>query len=238
MTELRIAAGEQRTILTSAVEPDVTYQIGAGADVTIISIIDSESAGVRLAYLAAEANLRWFTFILGGKVSLEVGTYHDGRAASSQHNALFFGSDHDRFIMNFWSEHNAEQTSGHILTHGVLFDQAYSHFKGNVHILAGGRQTSATLTEHALLLGERARSSAVPQLQIEHNEVQVSHSVSTSRIDEEQLFYLTSRGLTAIEARRLIVRGFLNTIIEQTPDASIQGSLREMIEEKLIQATP
>lgn len=228
-----IAARQQRIILTSAAEPEVTYQIGADAQVHIISIIAADTVSRRCAELGEHASVHWSTIVLGGNVQQEIVTRHDGRGATSQHDGLFFGMNHDHFALNFWSEHRAEETTGHIVVHGVLFENAYTDFKGNVRILATGRHTTASLTEHTLLLGQRARSDSVPQLEIANNEVQAQHSSSTTRVDEEQLFYLASRGLEHAEAQRLIVRGFLNDIIDRVPDASVQESIRRDIETKL-----
>lgn len=234
MQHEQIQAGEQRVILASGAEPAVEYTVGPAAVVKIISIISTDSTSVRSAHVGAGATLEWYTIILGGHVQQEIVTYHDGRAARSRHLGLFFGSDHDHFNLKYWSEHQAEQTTGHILTHGVLFEQAYADFMGNIRIARTGHGTDASLTEHTLLLGKRARSDSVPQLEIATNDVQVKHSAATTRVDDEQLFYLTSRGVERAEAQRLIVRGFLNDIIDQVPDASLRQTIQDQIEKKLV----
>lgn len=233
MNKVLIAAGTQQIILTSVNEPEVEYMIDADAHVKIISVISTDVTSVRHAHVSERASVEWYTIILGGKVSQEIATFHDGVAARSQHSGLFFGMNHDHIAMNYWSEHQAPNTVGHILIHGVLFEQAYADFKGNVRITPTGHQTDASLTEHTILLGKRARSDSVPQLEIATNDVKVTHSSAMTRVDEEQLFYLASRGIARDEAQRLIVRGFLNDIIDQLPDESLQQSVRADIEVKL-----
>lgn len=237
MHQVRIPFDEQRVIITSPVESDVEYRIEEGARATIISVINADDTSVRHAYLAERASVEWFSFLLAGKVAQEIITFHEGRESQSQHHGVFFGTNHDRFIMQYWSEHTAENTVGHILTHGVLFEQAYSDFKGNIRIHKTARHTDASLIEQSLLLGNRARSDSVPQLEIATNDVQARHSSSMTRIDEEQLFYLTSRGVEHSEAQRLIVRGFLAEIIDILPDDQLQKTIWQEIEDKLSYVT-
>jgi Fe-S cluster assembly protein SufD len=157
-----------------------------------------------------------------------------GDGASSYHYGLCFGKAHDRFAMNYWSEHVAQATTGHILVHGALFGQSYADFKGNIKIAQTGHKTVASLTEHVLLLGDRARSDAIPQLEINTNDVQAAHSAAATKIDAEQLFYLASRGIPTADGQQLIVRGFLEDIIAHLPDGGLQDEVRKQIDHHLL----
>lgn len=235
MLQEKISAGETKIIITSANEAAVEYDVGENATVHIISIITQAAVGVRRARLQAGAKAYWYTILLGGgQVEQEISTHHLGNGAQSYHYGLCFGKAYDRFIMNYWNEHSAAQTTGHILVHGALFGSAYAAFKGNIKISQAGHKTAASLTEHVLLLGDRARSAAIPQLEINTNDVQVAHSAAATKIDAEQLFYLASRGISAAAGKAMIVRGFLEDIITQLPDSGLQSEVRKNIEQNLL----
>lgn len=231
-----IPARDTRIIMTSASEPVVEYQVDEQATAHIISVVSQDMVSQRRAVVAAGAQVYWYTILLGGKVEQEISTQHLGAGASSYHYGLCFGQAHDRFTMNYWNEHTATDTTGHILVHGVLFGQAYADFKGNIKIAQTGHKTAASLTEHVLLLGDRARSDAIPQLEINTNDVQAAHSAAATKIDEEQLFYLASRGIPTEQAQNMIVRGFLEDIIAHLPDSGLQTEVRKQIDHQLLYA--
>ena len=83
-----------------------------------------------------------------------------------------------------------------------------------------------------MILSKKARADAIPGLEIETNEVRATHSASVSQIDEEQVFYLESRGLTQSEARKLIILGFLHPAVERIPSRNVRAAIQYLIEEK------
>lgn len=169
-----------------------------------------------VAHLQTDSVIRWHSAIMGGNVECEIITNHLGDGSSSEHRGIFVGHQSDKFLLNYWSQHDGKQTTGSITIHGVLYDSAYCDFKGNIKIKPTAQQTVASLTEHTLLLGDRARSDAIPQLDIQTNAVQVTHSSGMSRIDQEQLFYCASRGIPPTQAEQMIVAGFLEECIHDT----------------------
>lgn len=234
LTRETIGAGETRIIMTSPHEAEVEYDVAAGATAHIISVLSQDSRSVRRARLQTDAQVFWYTIMLGGTIDQEISTHHMGAGSSSYHYGLCFGQAHDRFTMNYWNEHVANATTGHILVHGALFGQSYADFKGNIKIAQTGHKTAASLTEHVLLLGNRSRSDAIPQLEINTNDVQAAHSAAATKIDEEQLFYLASRGIPTAEGQQMIVRGFLEDIIAHVPDAGLQDEIRKQIDQQLL----
>jgi Fe-S cluster assembly protein SufD len=95
------------------------------------------------------------------------------------------------------------------------------------------QQTDAYQSTHSLLLGANARSDALPILEIEADDVRCKHGSTTGRVDDEQLFYLMSRGLSRQEAQRMIVQGFLETVITEFPVEGVQEHIRLAIEERI-----
>jgi Fe-S cluster assembly protein SufD len=88
-----------------------------------------------------------------------------------------------------------------------------------------------------LLLSDGARADSVPNLEIETGEiVGAGHASTTGRFDDEQLFYLMSRGIAVEDARRLVVRGFFNEIVSEIGNADIQDRLMTRIDQELEKA--
>lgn len=213
-------------ILIDGSQPLVELTVAPHKELDAVVILQGNTTVKCVATLQQHSTIRWHSAILGGQVQCEIVTKHLGEDSHSDHTGIFVGHKHDQFLLNYWSEHVGAQTSGHITVHGVLFDAAYSDFKGNVKITPSGRQTVGSLTEHTLLLGDKARSDAIPQLDIQTNAVQVTHSSGMSRIDQEQLFYCASRGIPPAQAEQMIVAGFLAECIN---DQAIKQLCTKMI---------
>ncbi len=198
-----------KQILIDGTEPEVQIDCAPNEQIDVLIVLKGDAVVKCRATLQAHSQLRWHSLILGDKVQCEVFTDHLGEGSSSNHMGVFIGRNHNNYKLNYHSVHRAAHTTGHIKIHGVLFDAAYADFKGNIVIEQTAHDTNATLNEHTILLGDKARSDSIPQLDIQTSAVKAAHSSGMSRIDEEQLFYCASRGLSPEESAQLIVRGFL-----------------------------
>lgn len=127
----------------------------------------------------------------------------------------------------------ARHSVGHILQHGVIMDKATLTFNGIGHILKGAKGADAQQESRVLMLSDDARGDANPILLIDENDVTAGHAASVGQVDEEQLFYLTSRGIPRERAERLVIRGFLGAVISEIPVAHIRQELVETIDHKL-----
>lgn len=105
--------------------------------------------------------------------------------------------------------HQAPHTRANTTLRGVARDQAQVRFVGRIIIDEDCGDTNSFLTERILLLSDQAKAEAVPDLEIKTDDVKCSHAASISRIPEEHLFYLMSRGISRREAEELIIEGFL-----------------------------
>lgn len=107
--------------------------------------------------------------------------------------------------------HQAPHTRANTILKGVARDKSKLRFVGRIIIDSGCPDTNSFLTERVLLLSDTAQAETVPDLEIESDDVKCSHAASISRIPEEHLFYLMSRGLVREQAEQLIIEGFLQT---------------------------
>lgn len=143
-------------------------------------------------------------------------------ASGSQTQAI------DTKVTNF-----ANHTTGLISQHGVAMDKATLTFNGIGQIVKGARHAEAQQESRVLMLSDKARGDANPILLIDENEVVAGHAASIGQVDPEDLFYLTSRGLTKEVAERLVIRGFLGSVISEIPVKEVREELVETIEGKL-----
>jgi Fe-S cluster assembly protein SufD len=110
---------------------------------------------------------------------------------------------------------------------GVLKDIAQSSFEGKIFVRPVAQKTEAYQLNHNLLLSEGAIANAKPNLEIFADDVKASHGATFSQVDEEQLFYLKSRGLSSMDATQLLIRGFMQEMIDQIPIASVRHGVEK-----------
>lgn len=113
------------------------------------------------------------------------------------------------YEINLLSAHKVGKTRCRVDVKGVVRGGARVKVKGLVKIAEGARGSDSFLSMKLLLLDDKSTAVAEPELEIENNEVKASHSASVGMIDEEQLFYLETRGISRMEAENLIIKGFL-----------------------------
>lgn len=116
----------------------------------------------------------------------------------------------DRIDVEVIIHHQAPHTCARTTLKGVARDQAQLKFTGRIIIDEDCGDTNSFLTERILLLSDQAKAEAIPDLEIKTDDVKCSHAASISRIPEEHLFYLMSRGISRTKAEKILVEGFLN----------------------------
>jgi len=141
-----------------------------------------------------------------------------GRGAKLNLVGAFFLADKNEVKLNVNIDHIAPDTNSDTLIKSVLTDRAVGRFYGLVSIKKGAKNTDTFFREDALLLSDTAKAEAIPSLEIDENEVKAGHASTVGPVDEEQLFYLMSRGITRKEAESLVVKGFLFPVLEKLSD--------------------
>lgn len=125
-------------------------------------------------------------------------------------------------------------TIGHILQHGVILSRSTLTFNGIGHIIKGAKGSDAQQESRVLMLSTKAKGDANPILLIDDNDVTAGHAASVGRVNQEQLYYLMSRGLPKKVAERLVIRGFLGPVLAAIPSKMIEEQLKATIERKLV----
>ena len=119
---------------------------------------------------------------------------------------------------------------GNILQHGVILEKGTLTFNGIGHIIKGAKGADAQQESRVLMLSDQARSDANPILLIDENDVTAGHAASIGQMDPEDMYYLMSRGLDKATAERLVVRGFLGSVIVEIPVKEVRDEMIENID--------
>src|SRR4029079_10442103 len=188
----------------------------------------------RRATIGEGADLRWALAQLGGRlVRSRVDNVLAGDRSTVEQVEIVFGADDQLHDLTSYTRHVGRDTTGQLLSKGVLLDKARSYMKGLIQIEKTAIGTDSYLGEFGMNLSKSARAVAIPSLEIDQPDCRrAAHSSSVGPIDELQLFYLESRGIPPDEARNFIVLGFLEPVVARVPLASAQDRLRELLEAK------
>lgn len=189
----------------------------------------------RYATTESDAHINWAIGELnGGNVILDSDTYLNGDGSESQ--VAIIGISNERQVQAIDTKvvNRGKHTVGNILQHGVILDRATLTFNGIGLIEKYAKGADAQQESRVLMLSEKARGDANPILLIEEFEVTAGHAASVGQVDEEQLYYLMSRGLSRQDAEYLVIRGFLGPVIVSMPSAKVRQELVTLIDQKLM----
>ncbi len=156
-----------------------------------------------------------------------------GRGATGNLRAVYFGEDSQTLDFRTFQQHAAPDTTSNLLFKGVVDDHSRSVYTGLIKVEKEGRGTNAFQTNRNIKLSEHAWAESVPNLEIETNDVHCSHASTVGPIDEDQRFYLESRGVRTDVAERLIVAGFFDEVLEEFPVPAVVPLIESAIEARL-----
>ena len=139
--------------------------------------------------------------------------------------AVYFGDGNQMLDFRTLQDHVAPHTRSDLLFKGAVEDHAQSVYSGLIRIRPGAQHSRAYQTNRNLVLTEGAEAMSVPNLEIEADDVQCSHASTVGPIDDDQLYYLATRGVPPDEAERLIVLGFFDDVFERLPLPSLVAPL-------------
>ena len=169
----------------------------------------------------------------------EADVYHDnttnilGDGSEANLKIVTLGVKEQKTYFNSEVVNQGLSSKGDILQHGVLLDKSHIVFNGVGFIVKGATGSNAYQSSRMLTLSSEAKADANPMLLIDENDVMAGHGASLGRIDEEQLYYLQSRGLTRKESSRLLVHGFLSPVISELTVDKIKELVTVLIDEKI-----
>ncbi len=222
-----LGAGAHATI----VERHVGLCIGSYFSNSVTEVVLGESAMLRRckiqdesreafhialteARLGAGAQLDTFVFSQGGRIARdELNIRLEGKGASCRLFGAYLGRGEQHLDHTTLIEHVAPETTSKELYKGVLDGKARGVFQGKIVVHPGAQKSDGHQLSRALLLSANAETDIKPELEIFADDVKCSHGATAGELDETQLFYLRSRGIPEVEARRLLIEAFLGEVI-------------------------
>jgi len=170
------------------------------------------------AFAYENARVEWIDGNLGSFLTVKYpAIYLKGEGASGEVMSVAFAGkgmhqDAGARIIAF-----ASNTSGTVTSKSISKDGGRTSYRGLVRVMPGAKKVHINTVCDALLMDEGSRSDTYPTMQVDEKDVNIGHEATVSKIGDEQLFYLTSRGITADEARLMIVNGFMEPFTKELP---------------------
>jgi Fe-S cluster assembly protein SufD len=186
--------------------------------------------GLQVSQLDAESTLRSSSIAFGGDYArLRTDCRMVGRGATGELDAVYFGEATQTLDFRTFQTHVAPDTTSNLLFKGAGGGVSRAVYTGLIRVGKDARGTNAFQTNRNVKLSEGAWAESVPNLVIENNDVRCSHASAVGPVDEEQLFYLESRGVPTEVAERLIVTGFFDEVLSRLPVEGLAPVLRDTV---------
>ncbi|MGA8210008.1 MAG: Fe-S cluster assembly protein SufD [Nocardioidaceae bacterium] len=225
----------------SAVLADVVeIVVGVGAQLTVVSVQDWADDAVHYstqhARVGRDGSLRHVAVSFGGDlVRMNASVDYDGPGGQAELLGLYFADAGQHLEHRLFVDHNAPRTRSNVDYKGALQGQgAHAVWIGDVLIRQVAEGIETYESNRNLVLTDGCQADSVPNLEIETGEIEgAGHASTTGRFDDQQLFYLQSRGIPEDEARRLVVHGFFADIIRRIGVPAIEERLLSTLEAEL-----
>jgi Fe-S cluster assembly protein SufD len=214
--------------------------VGDGADLTMVTIQDWDDDAVHLGRdairVGRDATVKHAALSFGGDlVRMHTNVDYDGPGGSAELLGLYFADAGQHIEHRLFADHTAPRTRSHVSYKGALQgERAHTVWVGNVLIRKVAEAIDTFEENRNLVLTDGCQADSIPNLEIETGEIEgAGHASATGRFDDEQLFYLRSRGIDEKEARRLVVHGFFNDLIRKVGVPAIEDKLYATVEAEL-----
>ncbi|HEX2180226.1 MAG TPA: Fe-S cluster assembly protein SufD [Actinomycetota bacterium] len=219
---------------------DAAVEVNAGqASRVFVATVQDYSPGVwhfqnHRYRTGRDASFKSLLLTLGGRFSrTEVTTEIQGEGNSVDMMGIYLAGEGQHFDFRTMQDHAAPHSTSDLLYKGALKGNARTVYSGQIHVRPEGRETDAYQTNRNLVLSDHAMANSKPELEIENNDVRCSHAASVGQMDENEVFYLQSRGIDRSSAERLIVKGFLEEVLGKVGRKDITGLVEQLLEERL-----
>lgn len=156
-----------------------------------------------------------------------------GKRAATNVDSVYFVEGENNLDIFYDIKHIGEETSSNIIVNGALKDKARKTFKGTIDFVRGSKLSKGSEEEFATLLDDEVKSIAVPVLLCQEDDVEGIHAASAGKIDQDVLFYIMSRGLDEIQAKKMIVETKLAPTIHKLPDKELGEEVWNEIEVRI-----
>jgi Fe-S cluster assembly protein SufD len=181
-----------------------------------------------------DAKLDWITSLMGTRVTKAFQTSElDGAGGWARMSGIFFADGRQHMDLDTQQNHNAPDTVSDLLYKGALKDNSRTVWQGMIKALPGSQRIDGFQANRNLMLDKSARADSIPGLEIEADDVRCTHASTVGKLDEEEIFYLMSRGIPRSEAIRMVIQGFFDPVMQRIPFDGVRTRIFERILEKV-----
>ncbi len=221
--------------------PEVDLHVSDGGNLRFVSVQSLDHAGSNVVHqrvrLGRDATSRLGEVGLGGDLGrLDLVVNLEGDGSSSDLVGLYFGERSQTLDYRMVINHVGRSTTSDVFLKGALEDDSQSVFTGLLRIEKDAQKTSTFETNRNLVLSDNAKAHSVPNLEILCDDVVCGHGSSVGPLEEENLYYLMSRGLRRERAERLLIRGFFTEVIDRLPIQGIGQPVSDEVFSRFVQA--
>jgi Fe-S cluster assembly protein SufD len=188
----------------------------------------------RRVEVGRDARVKWVPVHLGGRLTkqtLDIITAEPG--SDMRHTGLYFTERNEHLDLFTTDRHEAGHTTGDTVWKGALTGDSRASYEGLIHIIPKASEVDTYLQTHSMLLSPKAKGDAIPSLIVEVDNVKASHGGTVGELDQDQIFYMMTRGLTRLEATRVLVEGYFEEVVQRLEDPGLEELVRRRIAEKL-----
>ncbi len=220
------------------VNSSVELLVGNGAHLDYVSIQDfgrhTYNFSTERAKVGSKSTLHWVLGSVGSrftKSAIEADMLGEGSTALL--SGVYFADAKQQMHYDTQQNHIAGGCKSDLLYKAALRDDARTVWRGNIRVFPGAQKTDSYQANRNLQLSEHSRADSIPGLEIEADDVRCTHGATVGQIEKEPMFYLESRGINPMDARRLIVEGFFAPVIERIPLDETRQRLIDEIGKKI-----
>jgi len=182
------------------------------------------------------ARVTWNSAVFGSQTSKEFSELElAGEGAEGRWAGVYFANGEQHFDMDTQQNHLSPHTTSDLLYKGALTGKARSVWQGMINVEREAQQTDGYQANRNLILSSKARADSIPGLEIKADDVRCTHGATAGDVDEEQVYYLMSRGIPRPEARKLVVEGFFSPVLQRIANERLRYRLNAVIDDKMEQ---
>ncbi|WP_040952567.1 Fe-S cluster assembly protein SufD, partial [Gorillibacterium massiliense] len=195
---------------------------------------DTVDLSYRRAILEQDARIEWIVGEMNdGNGLSDTTTILKGKGSSSDIKVICVGSGEQKLNLTARNIHFGKMTESDMLTRAVMREDSTAIVNAITKIEKGATGANGQQTEKVMMLSPTARGDANPILLIDEDDVKAGHAASVGQVSPEQIYYLMSRGISKVEAERLIIYGFLAPVVAEIPIPAVEEQFRRLVERKL-----
>jgi Fe-S cluster assembly protein SufD len=195
---------------------------------------DGEAIFTRVAKPGKDGTFTWSVADIGAALAVgSIDVIVNEPGVDAQIHGLFFPSADQHVDLASTVEHNVGDSRSETHIKSAAIGRGQARYVGNIRIAPHAQATQSSLRDDALLLSPYAHIDSVPALEIGANDVKAYHGATVGALDEEQIFYMTTRGIPRENAEKMIALGFFEPIIERFPTSALRQRLRSALEAKV-----